>query len=482
MNKQKVISSFAFKFIERLAVKGIGLVISIVLARLLTPELFGSLAIIMVFVNLAQTFVQSGMGTALVQNRETKEDDYSTVFYLSLGIALALILLLFAAAPFIAQYYKDDSLTWPLRVFSFSLVFGALNSVQTARLQREMQFRTMMSCNLIATVISGIMGISAAFLGAGLWALVIYSVSQTIAVCVCMMIAQKWYPKLVFSVKRAKVLFSFGWKMLVSSLLCSLYYDVRALIIGRRYSAADLGYYNKAQQYPDLVSKTINDSVQAVMLPAMATIQDNKEALNSILLKTISSTMFGEAPAMLGFAVVAETLIPLLLTEKWVACVPFLVIFCLGNLVGTFSTANLSLLKATGRADVYMQTEAIRRVVMIATLLITVFVFDSVMAIAVGYALGLWLDAWIIMQATKKLTGIGCIKQITAVWKPVFAAVIMAAVVYPMNMIPCGDLLRLLLQITAGVVVYLLVSILVKNESLLMVKSMLMKKSRKVGY
>ena len=234
MNKGKVISSLVFKFVERLAVKGIGLVIGIILARLLAPELFGLVAIISVFINLAQTFVQSGLGTALVQNRTADEKDYSTVFYLSTGIAVLMIAVLFAIAPLVGRYYDNAALIWPLRVYSFSLLFGALNSVQNAKLQREMQFRVMMRCNLIATIISGAIGVAAAFLGAGLWALVIYYFSNQVIVAVCMLVAQRWYPKWMFSVKRAKELFGFGWKMLVSALLCSLYNDIRSLIIGKK--------------------------------------------------------------------------------------------------------------------------------------------------------------------------------------------------------------------------------------------------------
>ena len=467
MNQSKVASSFAFKFLERLSVKAIGLVISIVLARLLEPETFGLLALIAIFVNLANTFVQSGFGTALVQNQSTKEDDYSTVFFLVFGIASFFTVLLFLVAPFVAQYYNNDMLIWPLRVLSFSLPFGALNSIQTAKLQREMRFKTLMRCNLMAAIISGTIGVVAAYRGAGLWALVMYNLSQIISVSVCMLFVAKWHPKWIFSLERAKVFFSFGWKMLVSGLLCSLYYDIRALIIGRRYSTADLAYYSKGQQYPDLIEKTINESIQSVMLPVMSRAQDSKEVLNATLLRTISTSMFGVIPTMLGLASVSETLIPLLLTEKWTTCIPLLCIFCLGNMVGPIQSSNLSILKAKGRSDLYMKVEWIRRIVMIITLFITVFAFDSVMVIALGYALGFWLDAYIIVMAVKKLTGIGWLKQLLHTWKSFLAGAIMAVVVYFLGRLEIHALVKLIVQMGVGALIYVLTSILLKNEVLL---------------
>ena len=210
MWKNKVISSLVFKFIERLAVKAIGLVISIVLARLLAPEAFGLIAIVSVFINLAQNFVTSGLGTALVQNQTTKEEDYSTVFCLSLGIAGVMVVILYAIAPLIAAYYETELLIWPLRVLSLPLLFSALHSVQTAKLQKELRFKTMLYCNLASTVISGTVGIAAAVMGAGIWALVIYNLMSSIVVTVLTHFAGRWRPKLAFSLSRAKVFWGFG--------------------------------------------------------------------------------------------------------------------------------------------------------------------------------------------------------------------------------------------------------------------------------
>lgn len=466
MSGNRVASSLAFKFAERIAAKGLGLIISIVLAHLIAPEIHGLLAIVMVFVNLAQTFVDSGMATALVQNRDTAEDDYSTVFYVSLAIAAVMNVLLYFAAPLIAQLYESEMLISPLRVLALSLFFGAFNAIQTAKLQREMRFGTMMLCSLTGTVVSGVVGVTAALCGAGLWALVIYHMTNVIAVTVSMLAAEKWRPRLVFSGRRARELFGFGWKMLVSSLLTSLYGEIRTLVVGYRYTKTDLAYYNRGFQFPHVISSTLDVSIQSVMLPVMARAQEDRERLRRMLLQTLSASMFVVVPVMLGLAAVAQTLIPLLLGSQWVACIPMLCVFCFSDLVLPVKTTSLSLLKAIGRSDVYMKTELIRRIIMLIVLLVTVLCFDSVMAIAVGYALNSWLDAWIITRAVKGQIGVGWLRQMQAVWKTLLAGAAMFALVWLMNALALPVLFKLALQILTGAAAYLLFSLALRNDAL----------------
>ena len=482
--KNSVASSFAYKFIERISVKFIGLVIGIILARLLDPDVFGLLTIITVFINLAQTFVQSGLGIALVQNRSTTRDDYSTVFYISLAMATVFTVILFVAAPFIADFYDSDQIIWPLRAFSAALFIGAMSSVQVAKLQREMKFNLMMRCNLTATIVSGAAGIAAAYMGAGLWALVIYHLAQMFIASVAMFIVDRWHPELVFSKERAKVLFGFGWKLLVSSLIATLYVDLRALIIGKKYSTEDLAYYNKGQQFPDMIANTIDVSIQSVMLPVMSAEQDNSRKVAEITRKALSLSMFGVLPMMCGLAAVAETLIPLLLTEKWNASIPIMCIFCFSAMAFPIKTTNLSVIKALGRSDMFMRNEMVRRIVGVTILLISVFVFDSVMAIAIGYLINAWIDAFIIICSSKKLIGAGFIKQLSWSWKTAVSGFIMLACVYMMNGLDISRPLLLTIQIITGVVIYVLLSILLKNQSfttiLTKVKEFSAKKTKKV--
>ena len=242
MNKATVIKSLIYKFIERFSVKVIGLVISIILARLLAPEVFGQLALLTVFTDLSLTVVDGGLNSALVQSKEAGERDYSTVFIITLGLSAVMIVLLYFAAPFIADYYKSPALITPLRFYSLSMLFSSFNSIQVARMQREMRFREMMYCSLAATLIAGALGIVLAYKGAGLWALVGYYFSHIVMTCLAMLCVNRWIPHGRFSKDSAKRLYGFGIKMLASSMITTVYNDIRPLIIGKKFSTADLGY------------------------------------------------------------------------------------------------------------------------------------------------------------------------------------------------------------------------------------------------
>lgn len=465
MKQGNVMSSFVYKFAERIMVKGLGLVIGIVLARLIAPDVYGLLAIVTVFIGLAQTFVQSGLATALVQNQDTSEDDYSTVFYVSIVIAAFAIIILFFIAPLIARIYSSESIIKPLRVFSIILLVGAYNSVQTAKMQREMRFREMMICNLIATIISGCVGIVFAKSGYGLWALVIYEMTHQIVVTFAMLIADRWKPKLRFSFERAKILYGFGWKLLVSALVTNVYNEIRTLVVGYKYSSADLAYYNKGYQFPNIIANTLDVSIQSVMLPVMSREQEKKELLRDMLMRTLSLSVFFVTPVMLGLAAVADTLIPFLLGDVWKPCVPLLCVFCVSEIMLPIKSSNLSLLKAIGRSDLYMKTEMVRRIIMIAILVVSIFCFDSVLVIAIGYAVSAWVDTYIIAFAVKTQIDYSWLQQMKTVWKSLVCGTIMFCVVYLLNRITIQPFALLSIQIVAGIVVYAALSLIMKNTA-----------------
>lgn len=470
MSKQSVVASLAYKFVERLAVKGIGLVVQIILARLLAPEAFGQVAVMMVFINLSQNFIQSGFNTALVQNKDVTEIDYSTVYYITTGIALLCNIIIFFAAPFIGGFYEAPELVLPLRVFALVLFLGAFNSVQVARLQKEMRFKETMMCNLIATIISGIAGVLCAYAGLGIWALIIYNGSNVLVSAVCMAIAVKWKPQFVFSIARAKILFDFGWKMLISSFLCSLYYDMRSLIIGKRFSTADLAYYDRGQQFPVIISNTLDNAIQAVMFPALARVQDNLTKLRESLRKTIGMGVLIITPMMVGLAVVAKPLIVLLLTDKWLPAVPYMQFLCIAEISIPVISSNLIAIKAMGKSGSYMKLEIIRRIMMVVVLISAVIFFDSVLAIATSTVVIAILDTIIIMAFMNKLMDYGIAAQLKDIWRPILSSLVMGVVVYLVGMISMPTILLLAVQVFVGILAYMGAS-LVLNRS--MVKAML---------
>ena len=454
MEKKKVISSLMYKFVERLSVKGLGLVISIVLARMLAPENFGQIAIMNVFINLSQVIIEGGFTTALIQRKDVKEQDYSTVFFINLGLATVCFLILQIAAPLISLYYEQD-ITKPLQVYTITLFFNAFNALQLARMQKRMEFRKIMVCSLIATCISGVAGIVAAYCSLGLWALIIYNMMNGVIVCITAAFVEKWLPKFEFSLRRAKILFSYGWKMLVSAILCSLYADIRSLVIGKKFSSDDLAYYNRGQQFPQIISHTLDSAIQSVMFPTMAAVQDEKEQLAKMLRRAETTGVYVVVPIMFGLAAVSEAVVQLLLTEKWLPCVPYMQWLCIANAATPIISSNLIAIKASGRSDIYMRLEIVRRVVMLAVLLISIFAFRTVEAIAIGFCISNWLDAVISMIPAKHLVNYSIGKQFSDLWKILLIAFVMFAVVLSMNLLPWHSLILLAAQILTGVIVYI---------------------------
>jgi len=464
LEKNKVIKSLAFKFSERIAVKGIGLLIQVLLARMLAPEAFGQLAVLMVFINLSQNFIQSGFNTALVQNKDVTEVDYSTVYYISTAIALLCNVVLFIAAPFIGGFYEAPELVLPLRVFAVVLFFGAFNSVQVARLQKEMRFKETMICNLIATIVSGIAGVVCAYAGLGIWALIIYNMSNVVISSIVMMFCVRWRPRLIFSMQRAKVLFGFGWKMLVSSFLCSIYHDLRSLIIGKKFSTEDLAYYNRGQQFPYIISNTLDEAVQSVMFPTLSGIQDDREKLQKVLSKSLTLGTFIIVPAMVGLAGISESFIRFVLTDAWLPAVPYMVVLSLLEIGNPYISTNLVAIKSIGRSDVYMKMEIIRRIIMTAILAVSVFCFNSVMAIAIAATITYWVDAFVTMIPVQKLVGYGIIAQLKDTWKNLLCSALMGGVVILVGMLSIHPALLMLLQMAIGALAYVLFTWLINRK------------------
>ncbi|MBE6596314.1 MAG: lipopolysaccharide biosynthesis protein [Ruminococcaceae bacterium] len=473
VDKKKVIFSLIYKFIERLAVKSAGLVIGIILARLLVPEEFGQVAIITVFINLANTIIQNGFNSALVQKKEVDERDYSTVFYITGALSLGIIGIMYVSAPLIAAYYDLPLLVWPIRVYSFSLLFGAFNSIQVAKIQREMRFKSMMYASLLATLFSGALGVAMAYKGYGIWALVFYGCSNIVFSCITMLPAAKWFPHLTFSFDRAKQLFSFGWKMLISGILCSLYNDIRSLIIGKRYSVDELGYYNRGQQYPDVIFHTCDGVIQSVMFPTMSRNQSDTQQMRSMFKRSISFGTFIMMPILIGLMAVAKPFILLLLTEKWLPCVIYMQIICLASCALPFTSSSLIAIKSLGRSDIYMKLEIVRRIIMLAILLTAVFVFDSVMAIAISYAISSWIDAFVAAIPLKKLLDYDFRKQVKDNWKTILASFIMGVIVYFVGLLPINLIALLCVQILCGGIIYILLCIVMRIESFYYLISMI---------
>lgn len=465
-NSGAVGSALLWKLLERFGVQGIQFVLQIILARILDPEHYGVLSLMIIFTNLANIFIQNGFNTALIQNKDVTEEDYSSVFCVSTLVAAILYVLIFAAAPYIAVFYKMPDIVAPLRVLALMLIPGALNSVQLAKISRELDFRKVFTSNIASIVISGVAGIVVALLGGGLWALVIQSMLNVVIATMVMLFTVRWKPRLICNWRRIQILFSFGWKLLLSGVLDTLYQDIRSLVIGKKYDSGTLGFYNRGKQFPQFIINAVNGAVQSVMLPAMAAKQDQAADVKILTRNSIMVSAYILFPMMAGLAGVAVPMISLLLTDKWLPCVPYLQIYCFTLAFYPVHSCNLQAINAMGRSDVFLKLEIIKKTIGIVALLIAVFCFDSPIAIAMTGAFTTLISCFINAYPNKKLIDYSYLEQMKDIMPSLAASVVMCIAVLGIGMISLPDVLLLIVQIVAGVAVYGVISVIFKLEPL----------------
>lgn len=460
----KAASSLLFKLCESFGTQGVAFIVSIVLARLLNAADYGQLGILLVFTALCQVFVQSGLGTALIQKKTVDETDLSSVFYLSLGIAAVLYLLLFFLSPVIARFYHMPALKSTLRVLALVLLPGALLSVQNAVIAREMRFRTLMAASLIATVLSGALGILLALRGCGLWALVAQQLCLPCVQCAVLWVRLSWHPQKKFSLTSIRGLFRFGWKLLAASLLDTGYIKLRSAIIGKQFDADTLGQYTKGQQFPELCMNAVNGSIQSVMLPVLSECQDDPARMKTLMRRSVMGSSYLVLPLMAGLAACAPSLVLLLLGEKWMPCVPFLQICCIDFAFYPIHTANLQAINAMGRSDVFLKLELIKKSYGLLILCFTALVLKNVYAIAWGAVISTLLSAAVNAWPNRRLLCYGYGEQIKDILVPLALSLTMFGAVFLLNRLRLPVMLLLMLQVLCGVTVYGALSLLLKPE------------------
>ncbi len=461
--KNRTMSNMIWRFAERSGAEIVAFVVSIVLARLLTPDEYGTVALLTVFTTIFQVFVDSGMGNALIQKKDADQLDFSSVFYFNIIMCIVLYVILFAAAPLIALFYDDPSLTAMTRVVGLTIVVAGLKNIQQAYVSRHLMFRKFFFATLGGTITAGVVGITMAFMGFGAWSMVAQQVVNVSIDTVILYLTVKWRPTKQFSLQRLKGLFSFGWKLLASSLLDTVYNDVRQLIIGKLYTSSDLAYYNRGKQIPNLVVKNVNTSIDSVLLPVMSQEQDDKVRMKSMVRRSIKTSTYIMAPMMMGIAFVATPLVRLLLTEKWLPCVFYLRIFCITYMFYPIHTANLNAIKAMGRSDLFLRLEIIKKAVGITAILITMWISVEAMAwsLLVTSVLSQIINSW----PNRKLLNYGYLEQLKDILPGIVLAVFMGFCTLPVTFLGLPDILTLLLQVLIGVVVYVAGSLIFKMES-----------------
>lgn len=448
---------------ERILAQVVSLIVSIVLARILLPKDFGAISMVMVFLTIADVFVISGFGNALIQRKNADNLDFSSVFFFNIVFSSLLYLLLFFCAPCIAEYYNYPILMPVLRILGIRIIISGVNSVQNAYVSKHMMFERFFWATLFGTIFSGVIGISLAYKGFGIWALVTQTLTNSTVNTIVLWVTVKWRPIFKFSWSRIKGLLLYGWKILFEGLSSTITGQLRNLIIGKVYTASDLGYYTRAQQFPRLLIDNIGSSISSVLFPAMSLQQDDKDRVKSLLRKSVVLSSYVLFPMLTILGVAAKPLIALLLTEKWLACVPYVWIFCYtyGATIGMIPRHQA--LNAMGRSDVFMYEHIVVR---ITGIILLFYVFRiSVMAIALSGIASSIILTLTIMYTSKRFNHYAYKEQIADVL-PIFAlCVCMGVPMYFIQYIEMSPVWILCAQVIFSVLTYVGLSVLFKPNA-----------------
>ncbi len=470
--KNKVLSGLIWKFGERISAQVVTFVVSVILARLLPTEAYGLITLVTIFITFANCVVTNGFGSSLIQKKDATNTDFSTVLYFQLFASTVIYIILFVTAPLIASFFGEgyELLAPVLRVLGLRIPLTAINNVQQSYVSKKMIFRKFFFSTIIGTIISAVVGIWMAYEGYGVWALVAQYLTNTIVGTIVLAITIKWKPELKFSIASLKELFKYGWKILIASIIGEIYNELRTLIIGKLYTSNDLAFFDKGKQIPNIIVTNINTTISNVLFPAISNAQNNITDVRNMMRRSIKTTAYIMCPLMFGLAVVAEPVISLLLTDKWLPCVPYLQIYCITYCFEPIQTSNLQAIKALGRSDIVLRLEIIKKG---SSILILFAVMNfGVDAIAYSLYLTTLIASIANTMPNKKLIDYSYRALFVDMSAGIVISAIMAAVVYAVGMLlNLGTLTELIIQVATGGIVYFAVSAIFKVEAFTYLKN-----------
>ena len=453
--KQKTVHGFFWAILERFGTQAVTFVVSMVLARLLTPSDYGAVALLSIFIIIAETLSDAGFGGALVQKKNAAAIDFNTVFCISMSVAMALYAVLFFSAPWISAYFKHPELAGLFRVQALALFFHSFAGVQGAEMSRRMLFKLSFRISIATSIVSSVVGVCCAFAGLGPWALVWMSFSGAVVGLVIRLFVLEWRPRIEFSLSSAKGLWQYGWKITLSGLLDTAYNNLYGFLIGRFYSSADLAFVNKGRSIPSLAMNSINGTIGRVAFPALTQLQDERLRLREAMRRMMQISTFIVFPMMAGLAVCAPSLVPLLFGDQWGASVIYVQLACVDLALYPFHTINLQGIKAIGRSDWFLYLEIAKKflgvTLVVASIRYGVFAM-MFMSACVGGPLCVLINAW----PNRKLLSYPVWMQIRDVFPSACISLLMAALIFQLNRFPLADWQTLAVQIPVGAAVYAL--------------------------
>lgn len=465
MSNKKIVSGVFWSFSERIVAQLVSFVVSIVLARMLMPEDYGEIAILLIFISIADVFVSNGFGTALIQDKNADKNDFSTIFYCSLSVSLIIYIVLFFSAPLISSFYNKESLTIFMRVLALRIPISSYNTIQRAYISRNMMFQKFFYVTLIGTVISAIVGIAMAYNGFGAWSLIAQYLTNTVIDSISLTFIVDWRPELVFVPKRAKELMSFGGKVLAAELIGTTFDQIQSFVISKVFSPADLAYYNKGNQIPNMISSNINNSVMTVLFPAIANNNDDYCEVKKLTKKSIRVMAYVVFPLMIGLSLVSKEVIIILLTDKWATSISLMSILSIAVLFSLVGNTGLQTMKAVGRSDILLKIEAIKKPVLL--LCLSIGVQFGVMGVAISYCLYNVYAMIINFGVMGKIIGYNITEQVTDILDIFKISIIMGASVFCINFLKIeSNFVNLIIKVIVGISVYLIASLLFKSTEL----------------
>jgi O-antigen/teichoic acid export membrane protein len=456
--KTQTIKGVGWSAVERFSAQGASFVVQIVLARLLTPADYGIVGMVAIFIQIAQVLVDSGFANALIKKQNCSNDDYSTVFFFNLIISISIYLLFVISAPFVSDFYNERSLTLVMQVITFTIVLNALSIVPRTVLVKAVNFKDQTAISVSSVIISGIIGICLAFCNYGVWSLVAQQLSNSIIQIFLFAYYTKWYPRFIFSKSSFNELFAFGYKLLAASIVNTIYRNIYTIVIGKRYSSVDLGYFTRAEQFAMFPSHNIGNIISRVVFPVFSKIQDNNDALMAGYRKIIRISSYMIFPLMTLLIALSEPLVIFFLTEKWKSMIILLQILSIDWMLDHLSLLNLNILFVKGRSDLVLKLEIVKKT--IALVILCASIPFGLVVMCWGRVLYSILATIINMYYTKSLIGLSISDQLKDISPYLFASIVMGLVAFIISSMFFSSIYSIIVGSVVAFFVYLLITVL----------------------
>lgn len=472
--KSKTMMGIIWSFIDLFFNQAGNLIIQIILARLLLPEDFGIIGLVVAFVSLAQTFIDSGFTNALIREADTSQEDYSTVFYYNLGISLVIYFILFAIAPSISNFYNEEKLTSIVRVLSISTIITSLGAIQRTILIKKLDFKSQAIANTVSVVFSGIVSIYYAYKGLGVWSLVIFNVFKNVLLTIILSLENKWLPSLVFSIESFKKYFTFGWKLMISMLIDSLSANINSLVIGKMYSKVELGYYSNVSKIFNAIQTTLYGVVGKVSYPVLGKLQSEPDILKAGYRKIIKFISFINFPIMIGLIIIAKPLILVLLGDKWADSIIYFQLLSVTGILYPLQAINLNILQVKGRTDLFLKVTIIKRIIGFTSIFfIIVLKLDMITLLGIGI-IDSFISFFINSYYSGKLLNYTMKNQIKDISILFVMALLMGIIILPIQYIVVKNNLILVISIFLGIISYIILCIVFRVETFYESKKMVL--------